>query len=88
MPHRSLTASRTRTLGFALRWTEDESRRIRERAAAAGMPVGPYLIACALGDTESTPTVEQRLDDLQRRVERLEQKEGPPVAGEPFTDLN
>ena len=66
----SSMTTRTRSEGFALRWTAEESLEIRRRADEAGMAVGPYLIACALGSV-TTPTVESRVQELERNVEAL-----------------
>lgn len=62
---------RTRSEGFALRWTADERDRIKARASEAGMAVGPYLIKCALGEGDP-PHLETRVDELELRLERLE----------------
>ena len=64
-------AIRTRSEGFALRWTAEESLEIRRRADEAGMAVGPYLIAAALGSV-TTPSMTDRLDDLGCRLIMLE----------------
>jgi hypothetical protein len=63
--------TRTRSEGFALRWTAEESTEIRRRADEAGMSVGPYLIAAALG-LLTTPTMLDRVDNLDDRLTRLE----------------
>lgn len=66
--------ARTRSEGFALRWTADERDRIKARAAEAGMAVGPYLIASALGSV-TTPTTESRLAELEQRMAQVEQSQ-------------
>jgi hypothetical protein len=71
----SSMTTRTRSEGFALRWTAEESAEIRRRADEAGMAVGPYLIAAALG-TVTTPTMGDRVAELERRLTSLERVVG------------
>jgi hypothetical protein len=74
----SSMTTRTRSEGFALRWTAEESAEIRRRADEAGMAVGPYLIAAALGSV-TTPSMMDRLDDLERRLVELERYQNPSI---------
>ena len=69
----TVSPMRGRPEGFALRWSAEERDAIKARAAEHGMAVGPFMIAAAMGELPTVQTDrDRRLDDLERRMERVE----------------
>ena len=84
------------TVRRTLRCSRAERARIRERAAALGMPVSGYLVACALHEDAGGPRrdmprlvlSEQQQRTLYKRVEEMDRVRRALGESLPGTDLS
>jgi hypothetical protein len=57
---------------FAIRVSDEQKDEIRRRAQLVDMAIGPYMVAAALGMDPDAPTAAMEIEEIKRRLDRLE----------------